>query len=54
MVEFDVFAGEYQITVDGINHAVDITAGYKPLNVAINNNILSVSSDPEKLNFAYL
>ena len=47
IMEFDVFAGDYQITVDGINHAVDISAGYKPLNVAINNNILSVSSDPE-------
>ena len=39
MVEFDVFAGEYQITVDGINHSVDIPAGYKPLNIVINNNI---------------
>ena len=46
-VEFDLFAGEYEITVDGVTHAVSISAGYKPVEMNISAGSVSIVMDPE-------
>ena len=47
IVEFDVFAGEYQITVNGITHTTDVTAGYKPIDMDFSSGSISSTAEPE-------
>lgn len=47
MVEIDVFAGEYEITVNGVTHSIDVTAGYKPIDMNFLSNEITSTIEPE-------